>query len=129
MPFCPECQSEYREGFDRCASCDVALVSELPDAFVPSEENIRQALEGQALGAKVEVPTLRGEENLEVPAGSQSGKVFRLKNKGIPHLNRSGNGDEVITLRVVTPEKLTEEQRKLFRALADSLGTPKKDKK
>jgi hypothetical protein len=56
MPFCPECQSEYREGFDRCASCDVALVSELPDAFVPSEENIRQALEGQEL-----VPIVRGD--------------------------------------------------------------------
>lgn len=49
MSFCPECHAEYREGFTRCASCDVDLVERLPEAFDLSEENIAQALEGQDL--------------------------------------------------------------------------------
>ena len=55
MPFCPECQAEYREGFTRCAECDLDLVEKLPDAFDTSDENIRRALEGKEL-----VPITRG---------------------------------------------------------------------
>lgn len=79
-----------------------------------------------ALGTEVEVPTLDGEVKLKVPAGSQTGKVFRLKNNGIPHLHRNGRGDQLITLVVVTPESLTEKQRQLFQELASSLGPAKK---
>ena len=79
-----------------------------------------------ALGTEVEVPTLDGEVKLKVPAGSQTGKVFRLKNNGIPHLHRSGCGDQLVTLVVVTPESLTEKQRQLFQELANSLGPAKK---
>ncbi len=82
-----------------------------------------------ALGTKVAVPTLYGEVKLEVPAGCQSGKVFQLKNKGIPHLHRSGHGDQIVTLLVVTPDKLTGKQRQLFQELANSLGPAKRDKK
>jgi len=74
-----------------------------------------------ALGAKVAVPTLYGEIELEVPAGSQTGKVFQLRGKGIAHLHRRGHGDQLVRLRVVTPEKLTKEQRRLFQELAQSL--------
>jgi len=75
-----------------------------------------------ALGTEVEVPTLYGKSKLKIPAGSQTEKVFRLKDKGIPHLHRSGCGDQLVRLVVVTPESLTKEQRQLFEELAKSLG-------
>jgi molecular chaperone DnaJ len=75
-----------------------------------------------ALGDEVEVPTLYGQSNLKIPPGSQSGKVFLLKDKGIPHLHKSGRGDQLVRLTVVTPESLTKEQRRLFEELAKSMG-------
>ncbi len=78
-----------------------------------------------ALGTEVEVPTLDSKTKLKIPAGSQTGKVFRLKNKGIPHLHRRGRGDQLVTLRVVTPDSLTKKQRQLFQELADTLGPAK----
>jgi len=82
-----------------------------------------------ALGDELEIPTLHGNTKLTVPAASQTGKEFRLKNKGIPHLRRYGQGDQIIKLRVVTPDSLTKEQRRLFKELADSLGPMKKGSK
>ena len=79
-----------------------------------------------ALGNEVEVPTLYGEPKLSIPAGSQTGKEFRLKNKGIAHLHRNGRGDQIVRLLVVTPESLTKEQRKLFQELASTLKPTKK---
>ncbi len=78
-----------------------------------------------ALGTEVKVPTLDGEVKLKITAGCQTGKVFQLKNKGIPHLHRSGRGDQLVTLRIVTPDKLTKEQRQLFQELANSLSPAK----
>jgi molecular chaperone DnaJ len=75
-----------------------------------------------ALGTEVAVPTLYGDSKLKIPAGSQTGKIFRMKDKGIPRLHGLGRGDELVLLRVVTPESLTREQRKLFEDLAKSLG-------
>ena len=75
-----------------------------------------------ALGTEVEVPTLDGKTKLKVPAGSQTGKVFQLKGQGIPHLHRSGRGDQFVTLFVVTPDSLTKEQRQLLQELANSLS-------
>jgi molecular chaperone DnaJ len=79
--------------------------------------NIAQA----ALGTEMEVPTLYGPLKMKVPSGSQSGRVFRLKGSGIPHLRSYGKGDELVVLRVETPEKLSKEQKKLFEELARSL--------
>lgn len=75
-----------------------------------------------ALGAEVEVSTLEGETKLKISAGSQTGTVFRLKGQGVSHLNRSGRGDQLVTLFVVIPDKLTEKQRQLFQELADTLS-------
>jgi len=75
-----------------------------------------------ALGTEVEVPTLDGKVKLKVPAGSQTGKVFRLKARGIPHLHARGCGDQLVRLFVVTPEKLTDKQRQLLKELANSLS-------
>jgi len=78
-----------------------------------------------ALGGEAEVPTLHGASKLKIPAGSQTGKVFRLKDKGIPHLHGMGHGDQMVVLRVVTPESLSKEQRRLFEELAKSLEPEK----
>ncbi|MDP2855946.1 MAG: DnaJ C-terminal domain-containing protein, partial [bacterium] len=75
-----------------------------------------------ALGAEFEVPTLDGKTRLKIPPGSQTDSVFRIKNKGIPHLQRNGRGDQVITLFVATPEKLTARQRQLVEELAQTFG-------
>jgi molecular chaperone DnaJ len=80
--------------------------------------NIAQA----ALGDEVEVPTLEGTTTLAIPAGTQTGETFRLKKKGIPHLRGDGRGDQLVTVYVVTPTNLTEEQRDLLKRLSKSLG-------
>jgi len=79
-----------------------------------------------ALGVELTVPTLYGDVPLKVPAGSQAGEVFTLKGKGIPHFRRSGKGDQLVRLMVMTPEKLTKEQRRLFEELAESFEGKKK---
>lgn len=78
-----------------------------------------------ALGTEVKVPTLHGNIKLKVPAGSQTGQVFRLKGKGVTHLNGRGSGDQFIELLVVTPESLTKKQRELLEELAKTLGPAK----
>jgi molecular chaperone DnaJ len=70
------------------------------------------------LGADITVPTLDGQEKLEVPEGTQSGTVFRLRNKGIVSLGERGRGDQFVAVNVVIPTKLSKEQRQLFEALA-----------
>lgn len=81
--------------------------------------NVAQA----ALGATVKVPTIDGQiENLDVPAGTQNGRTFRRRSQGIPHLQRSGRGDMIITARVVVPTNLSSEQKELFRELAQTFG-------
>ncbi|HZU75151.1 MAG TPA: molecular chaperone DnaJ [Dehalococcoidia bacterium] len=74
-----------------------------------------------ALGDEVEVPTIDGKASLRIPPGTQSGRIFELKEKGIPRLRGGGRGDEIVRVRVVTPTNLTEEQKRLFRDLAKSL--------
>ena len=72
-----------------------------------------------ALGATVNVPTLEGDqEELELPAGVQTGRTFKLRGKGVPRLQRSGRGDMIVTVRVETPTKLSAEQKELLRELA-----------
>lgn len=70
------------------------------------------------LGGEITVPTLEGEERLTIPEGTQSGSVFRLRNKGIVSLGERGRGDQFVTVNVVIPTKLTKEQKQLFEALA-----------
>jgi molecular chaperone DnaJ len=76
-----------------------------------------------ALGDTLAIRNLEeGEETLEIPPGTQTGKNFRLRGQGIPRLQRSGRGDLNVTVRVVTPTKLTDEQQELFRKLAGTMG-------
>jgi molecular chaperone DnaJ len=93
------------------------FVREGNDILLELPLNVSQA----ALGDEVEVPTVDGTEDLKIPAGTQTGQVFRLRGKGVPMLQQSGRGDQLVIARVVVPKKLTEQQRKLFRELAETL--------
>ncbi|HCX73702.1 MAG TPA: molecular chaperone DnaJ, partial [Candidatus Cloacimonas sp.] len=71
-----------------------------------------------ALGDEVKVPTLSGKVKMKIPAGTQSGKVFRLRGQGLPHVNSSYRGDLYIKVVVVTPRKLRSEEKELFEKLS-----------
>lgn len=70
-----------------------------------------------ALGTSVEVPTIDGRVKIRVPAGTQSGKIFRLKGKGLPSVQSYGRGDQLIYVNIWTPKKLTDEERRLLEKL------------
>lgn len=77
------------------------------------------------LGAKIKIPTMRGEEELAIPEGTQSGQIFRLKGKGLadPH---GGKGDLYVSIRVVTPSKVSREQRRVLEQLGESMKVENK---
>lgn len=81
--------------------------------------NIAQA----ALGDEIEVPTLNGNVTMKIPAGTQHGQTFRVKDQGVPRLQRSGRGDIIVTAKIIVPRDLTDRQRELLRELAKSMGT------
>jgi len=72
-----------------------------------------------ALGAELEIPTLEDPETILVPAGTQSGKRFRLRTHGVPHVNGRGRGDLIVELVVTTPTELSDEQEDLLRQFAE----------
>ena len=74
-----------------------------------------------ALGDELIISTLDGDATLKVPEGTQSGKEFRIRGKGVPHLNERGRGDLVVQIAVQTPKKLTKVQRELLRQLAETM--------
>jgi molecular chaperone DnaJ len=75
-----------------------------------------------ALGVSIPFDTLDGAEELNLPAGTQSGREVRLKGRGVPHLQSRGRGDLIVTVVVDTPEDLTKEQEELLRRLAELRG-------
>jgi molecular chaperone DnaJ len=79
-----------------------------------------------ALGTELQVPGLNGEEKLKIPEGTQSDAVFRIKGKGLPDPRGGGKGDLYYHVRVLTPTKLTREQRKLMEQLGASLKVENK---
>ncbi|MFN7134489.1 MAG: molecular chaperone DnaJ, partial [Myxococcales bacterium] len=86
---------------------DNEVLCEVPISFVDA-----------ALGSTIEVPTLEGKVKVKIPAGTQSGKIFRLKGKGIPSLNGYERGDQHVRVVIETPTNLTREQRKLLEEFA-----------
>ncbi len=89
------------------------------DVILEMQINVAQA----ALGDSVKVPTLEGERQITVPAGTQSGAIFRLRNLGIPFLRGNGRGDQLIVVQVAVPTRLSAKQKELFQELASTLGT------
>ncbi len=90
---------------------DTEILCDMPISFAQA-----------ALGTTIEVPTLDGKTKLKIPAGTQTGKVFRLKGKGIPALSGGGRGDEHVRVFVETPTHLTKEQRELLERFAAISG-------
>lgn len=88
------------------------------DILLNLEINVAQA----ALGDEVVVPTVEGDATLKIPPGTQSGTVFRLRGRGVPHLNGSGRGDQMVMTQVMVPQDLSERQRELFEEMAGTLG-------
>ncbi len=89
------------------------------DIHLDIKINIAQA----ALGADIQIPTLKENEKLAIPAGTQPGTVFTLKGKGFPHLKSGGQGNQLVVINVEVPNKVTPEQRKLLEDLAATMGS------
>lgn len=101
------------------------------DFFVREDNNILLQLPinlvQAALGAQLNVPTVDGDEPLNVPAGTQDGTVFTLRGKGVPYIDSSGRnlgrrGDQMVVVKVRVPTKLNDEQRELFQKLGETMG-------
>ena len=78
-----------------------------------------------ALGDAVEVPTVHGNVEMTIPAGTQTGKTFRLKGKGAPRLRGGSQGDQHVTVKIVTPTKLNDAQKEALLAFAKASGDEK----
>lgn len=87
------------------------VICEIPITFVQA-----------ALGAEIEVPTLDGKVKYNVPEGTQTGTVFRLRSKGVPFIRGNGRGDQYVKVNVEVPKKLNEKQRETLREFAELLG-------
>jgi molecular chaperone DnaJ len=90
---------------------DTEVLCEMPISFAQA-----------ALGAQIDVPTLDGPTKLKIPAGTQTGRVIRLKGKGVPALQGGGRGDQHVRVFVETPTHLTKEQRELLERFAAVSG-------
>jgi molecular chaperone DnaJ len=90
---------------------DTEVLCEMPISFTQA-----------ALGTTIEVPTLDGPAKLKIPGGTQTGKVFRMKGKGIPALQGGGRGDQHVRVFVETPTHLSREQRELLERFAELSG-------
>ena len=80
-----------------------------------------------ALGGEIVIPTLDGEETFKIPEGTQTASAFRLRGRGMPDVTGRGRGDLIVTVKVITPKKLTKEQKKLFEQLQTLLPKEKFD--
>jgi molecular chaperone DnaJ len=89
------------------------------DILLDLDINMAQA----ALGDEITVPTIDGDVNLRIPPGTQPGRVFRLKDKGVPILNRSERGNQMVTVNVQIPTNLDKEQESLLTELGKTMGT------
>jgi molecular chaperone DnaJ len=92
------------------------------DLLLESSISFTQA----ALGAELEVPTLSGRAKIKVPAGTQTGTIFRLRGKGMPRLQGIGAGDLHVKVKIKTPTTLTERQKQLLEAYAAESGEKKR---
>jgi molecular chaperone DnaJ len=90
---------------------DNDLHCEVPISFVQA-----------SLGGEIEVPTMDGRETIKIPAGTSSGRVFHLRNKGVPKLGGYGKGDQFVTVFIDVPKKLSQRQKELLKEFADISG-------
>ena len=125
---------DYSQKFDRwspphfrltageIADCVSALPSRTIEDIEFAQAQIRRFARAQRECLKdLEIETLEGPETIKVPEGVQSGKEFRLRGKGVPHLNERGKGDLIVEVRVSTPTRLTKPQRELMKQLSETM--------
>jgi molecular chaperone DnaJ len=103
----------------------IVLIEEVQDDFLVRDgQNVLYRLPlsfiDATLGTTVEVPTIGGKAKVKIPEGTQSGKVLRLKNKGLPSVNSYGKGDQLIYVSVYTPKTLSREERAVLEKLKNS---------
>lgn len=103
----------------------IILIEELPHATLKREGNnivydLHVSIVDAALGASVEVPTIDGKAKIKIEPGTQSGKLLRLKGKGIPEINSYHRGDEIIHVNIWTPKALNAEERAILEKLRES---------
>jgi molecular chaperone DnaJ len=102
----------------------IISVEELPhEEFTREGQNLIHEMfiniADAALGAQVEVPTLDGKARIKIPEGTQSGKVLRLREKGLPSVQNYKRGDQLIHINVWTPKKMTDEEKKILEKLKE----------
>jgi molecular chaperone DnaJ len=73
-------------------------------------------------GTSFEVPTIDGKAKIKIPAGTQSGKIFRLKGKGFPEINGYNKGDQLVLVKVWTPQQLSDEERGALEKMQTSVN-------
>ena len=103
----------------------IIVIEEKPHEFLQREGNnvvhdLYINFADAALGTSVEVPTISGKAKVKIPSGTQAGKIFRLRGKGIPHLNAYGKGDQLIHVNIWTPKHLTKEEKKILENLRNA---------
>jgi len=103
----------------------IILIEEIPHETLKREGNnvvydLHVSIPDAALGASVEVPTIDGKAKIKIEPGTQSGKLLRLKGKGIPEVNSYHRGDQIIHVNIWTPKALNNEERALLEKLRES---------
>ena len=89
------------------------------DILLDLNVNIPQA----TLGAEVKVPTIDRDVKLKIPAGTQPGKIIRMRGTGVPHLRNNSRGDQLVIVNVTVPKRLDTEERELFEKLAEKMDS------
>lgn len=105
------------------------IIQVQPHPFFSREENdvlmdVPLNFTDALLGTSLEIPTLSGKAVLKIPPGTASGQTFRLKAKGFPRLGSFGTGDMLVKVQIVTPNRLTQEEKELVEKLASKVGEP-----
>ncbi|MGB1248624.1 MAG: DnaJ C-terminal domain-containing protein, partial [Chitinophagales bacterium] len=92
--------------------------------FVRDEQhllyNLRLNFADAALGTSVEIPTITGKAKVKIAAGTQSGKILRLRGKGMPSVNGYGKGDQMVYVSLYTPTDISKEEKELLEKLRES---------
>ncbi|HMN17211.1 MAG: molecular chaperone DnaJ [Ignavibacteriota bacterium] len=110
----------------------VVFKEEEHEYFVREEDDILYELSitfpEAVLGTEVDVPTLNGKARLKIDPGTPSGKLLKMRDKGIKHLNHSGNGDQIIKININIPKKLSNKEKELLKELANQPNFKSLDK-
>jgi molecular chaperone DnaJ len=112
----------------------IILIEEIEDPVLKRDGNniifdLYLNFADAALGTQVEIPTVSGKVKLKIDAGTQAGKILRLRGKGIPELNSGYSGDQLVQVNVWTPKKMSSEEKSILEKLRNSENfAPKPDK-